>query len=101
MTSRDEFDILRRIADLVQRGEVLISAHGYDEMAEDGILAAEVIDGVATAVVVEDYPEYSKGSCTLVLQRDRSGGQTSPAVLVTAYRPDPARWTDDFLRRRQ
>jgi phage replication-related protein YjqB (UPF0714/DUF867 family) len=38
MTSRDEFDILRRIADLVQRGEVLISAHGYDEMAEDGIL---------------------------------------------------------------
>lgn len=85
-------DILRRIADLVQRGEVLISAHGYDEM--------------------EDYPEYSKGPCTLVLQRDRSGnpihvvwgilrGQTSPAVLVTAYRPDPARWTDDFLRRRQ
>ena len=105
-------DILRRIADLVQRGEVLISAHGYDEMAEDGILAAEVIDGVATAVVVEDYPEYSKGPCTLVLQRDRSGspirvvwgirrGQTSLAVLVTAYRPDPARWTDDFLRRRQ
>jgi hypothetical protein len=23
----------------------------------------------------------------------------SPAVLVTAYRPDPTRWTDDFLRR--
>ena len=27
-------------------------------------------------------------------------GQISPAVLVTAYRPDPARWTEDFLRRR-
>ena len=105
-------DTLRRIADLVQRGEVLISAHGYDEMAEDGILAGEVIDGVAAAIAVEDYPEYSKGPCTLVLQRDHSGGpihvvwgiprgQTSPAVLVTAYRPDPARWTDDFLRRRQ
>jgi hypothetical protein len=105
-------DTLRRIVDLVQRGEVRISAHGYDEMAEDGILAGEVIDGVAAAVVVEDYPEYSKGPSTLVLQRDRSGGpihvvwgipkgQTSPAVLVTAYRPDPARWTDDFLRRRQ
>ena len=35
-------DILCRITDLVQRGEVLISAHGYDEMAEDGILAGEV-----------------------------------------------------------
>ena len=50
-------DILRRIADLVQGGEVYISAHGYDEMAEDGILAGEAIDGVATAVLVEDYPE--------------------------------------------
>ena len=105
-------DTLRRIADLVQGGEVQISAHGYDEMVEDGILAGEVIDSVPAAVVVEDYPEYLKGRCILVLQRDRSGGpihvvwgiprgQTSPAVLVTAYRPDLARWTDDFLRRRQ
>ena len=105
-------DTLRRITALVQGGEVHISSHGYDEMAEDGILAGEVIDGVAAAVVVEDYPEYSKGPGTLVLQRDRSGGpihvvwgipraQTSPAVPVTAYRPDPARWTDDLLRRRQ
>ena len=22
-----------------------------------------------------------------------------PAVLVTAYRPDPTRWSDDFTRR--
>lgn len=105
-------DTLRRIVDLVQGGEVRISAHGYDEMAEEGILAREVVDGVRAAVVVEDYPEYPKGPCTLVLQRDRSGspihavwgiprGQTSPAVLVTAYRPDPARWMDDFLRRKQ
>ena len=25
---------------------------------------------------------------------------TSPAVLVTAYRPDPERWSDDFSRRK-
>ncbi len=47
-------DTLRTIAALVQRGEVRISAHGYDEMAEDGILAGEAIDGVMDAVVVED-----------------------------------------------
>jgi hypothetical protein len=83
-----------------------------DEMAEDGILAGEAIDGVTEALVVEDYPEYAKGPWTLVLQRDRSGrpihvvwgiprGQSFPAVLNTAYRPDPALWTNDFLRRRQ
>jgi hypothetical protein len=105
-------DTLRRIVDLVQAGEVLISAHGYDELAADGILAGDVLAGVPAAVLVEDYPDYSKGPCILVLERDRNGdpvhivwgipkGQTSPAVLVTAYRPDPARWMDDFLRRRQ
>jgi len=25
----------------------------------------------------------------------------SPAVLITAYRPDPERWSDDFMRRKQ
>lgn len=104
-------ETLSRIVELVQAGEVRISAHGYDEMAEDRILAGEVIDGVGAAVVVEDYREFPKGPCTLVLQRGRDGSpihvvwgiprdQTSPAVLVTAYRPDPARWTDDFLRRK-
>lgn len=104
-------DTLRRVVELIQDGHVLISAHGYDEMAEDGILAREATEGAAAATVVEDYPEYAKGPCTLVLQRDRRGrpihvvwgiprGQVSPAVLVTAYRPDPTRWTDDFLRRK-
>ena len=103
-------DTLRRVVELIRDGDVLISTHGYDEMAEDGILAREAIEGAAAATMVEDYPEYGKGPCTLVLQRDRNGRpihvvcgipqrQVSPAVLVMAYRPDPMRWTDDFLRR--
>lgn len=104
-------DTFRRIVELVRGGNVQISVHGYDEMAADGILAGEAIEGAVVATVVEDYPDYFKGPCTLVLQRDRGGNpihvvwgipreRTSPAVLVTAYRPDPMRWTDDFLGRK-
>lgn len=104
--------LLTTILSLVAQGKVLISAHGYDELAEDDILATEIVGGVATGEIIEEYPAYFKGPCVLLLQRDNSGepvhalwgipaGRDCPAVLVTAYRPDPARWSDDFRTRRK
>jgi hypothetical protein len=102
---------LAQVQKLVAAGKIRISDHGYDELAADGILAGEVIDGVVKAIVVEDYPGYYKGPCVLVLHDDAFGrpihavwgiakGTEEPAVLITAYRPDVESWTTDFRRRK-
>jgi hypothetical protein len=104
--------IFERILRLADRGDILVSDHGYDELAADGILVADVVQSLSRACVVQEYPDYIKGPCVLVLQQDRANqpihvvwgiatGTEGPAVLVTAYRPDPRRWTEDFLRRQR
>lgn len=103
-------EFIEKVRALVRAGEVRISEHGYDELAEDGLTAREVLGGIADAVVVEEYPDYPKGPCVLLLQKDRSGvpihvwgipkGHDRPVVLITAYRPDPARWDRSLTWRR-
>ena len=101
---------LLKVQALALAQKVRASRHGYAELAKDGLFFDEVVAAVASAVVVEDYPNYAKGSCVLVLQFDTAGlpvhvlwglelGTTEPAVLITAYRPDPKRWDPTFMRR--
>ncbi|SNB47304.1 DUF4258 domain-containing protein [Geobacter sp. DSM 9736] len=105
-------DIFKQVLRLVQGGDVRVSDHGYDELAADGLFVRDVISSFADGQVVEEYPDYPKGPCILVLQKNRLGeqmhvvweiprGTLSPAVLVTAYRPDPDRWEPGYLRRKK
>ena len=99
-----------RIQNLIAQGDVKISEHGYDELAEDGLTAREVVAGVTSADIVEEYPDFPKGPSVLLLQRleDQTPvhvvwgiprGHQRPAVLITAYRPDAERWDQRLLRR--
>ena len=49
-----------KVRALVQRAQVRISDHGYDEMSNENILARDVLAGVFNGIVIEDYPNYAK-----------------------------------------
>lgn len=99
-----------KIQRLVAEGKVRVSEHGYDELADDALSAREIVSGVPGGSVIEEYPSYPKGPCALFLQQDSRGGPVhvvwgipkgydEPAVLVTAYCPDPKRWDRTYRMR--
>jgi hypothetical protein len=105
-------ETFQRIKELVTARDYRVSEHAATELEEDGILPLDAVNGVAGAWVVEDYPEFAKGPCVLVLAHDSDSrpihvlwglrkGTERPAVMITAYRPDPEQWSDDFRRRLQ
>jgi hypothetical protein len=71
------------------------------------VLLGDLLNGVGSAVAIEDYFDAIRGPTVLVLQTDAVGqpvhvvwgirkDSEGPAVLVTAYRPDPLLWSPDF-----
>ena len=75
-------EFVEKVRALISAGEVRISEHGYEELAEDGLTAREVIVGIVNAAVVEEYPNYPKGPCVLMLQKDKAG---SPIHVCMGY----------------
>ena len=93
----------------IRSGQYHVSEHAYDEAVQDGISILSAVMGLPMGEVLEDYPEDLRGpSCLtlcqaagkpvhLVVGYDKGAKR---AIIITVYRPDPARWSDDFRRRR-
>lgn len=77
-----------QIRELVRQGSVRISEHGYDELAADGILAREAIEGITNAILVEDYPNYPKGACVLVRETVNDGRTFTSSGAYQKVRPN-------------
>ncbi len=71
--------LLQRLVGLVADGKVRVSLHGYQQLMEDGLSARELVAGLDAAVVIEEYLDYPKGPCILVLER---GQQRRPIHAV-------------------
>jgi hypothetical protein len=101
--------ILEQVQKAIAQSHYRITDHGAEEMIADDLLEVELIAATQAGEVIEDYPGAFPYPACLVL------GETAPssplhlvwafdatrdyAVLVTVYRPDPARWSADYRKR--
>lgn len=99
------------IVDALRNGRYRITDHAADELAADDIAERDLIVATASGEVIEDYPEAFPFPACLVLGAltEMPAGpvhavwaldpESCYAFLVTAYRPDPTRWSSDLRRR--
>lgn len=103
---------LNKVRENVDAGRVRVSEHAFQELHDDTIDLQDIVSGLATATTVEDYPDYWKGPSVLCLQRDAENklihvlwglSKQAPeiAIIITAYKPDPERWSDNFMTRKR
>ncbi len=65
--------LYNKLCKLIDEGDVLISEHGYTVLVEDSLTVKELINGIRKAIIVEEYLEYPKGPCLLLLQKGACG----------------------------
>ena len=84
------------------------SEHAFNQRILRKIGGDEIAEAMATAEIIESYPNDKYGPSFLLMGMTRSGRplhmQVSTPVrprlkIITAYQPDPALWIDFRYRR--
>lgn len=101
---------LIRIRAAILSDRIRITNHATEEAENDGLLLDEILGTVLKGELIEQYPgDKPYPSCLIYgVNPDRQpvhsvwayNEDTDWAVLITVYRPDPARWIDWRKRRK-
>jgi hypothetical protein len=100
---------LARIHDAIRFERIRITNHAIEEAEDDRLLLDEILASVLKGELIEDYPRDKPYPSCLIYGLNGRGEaihsvwaynkDTDWAVLITVYRPDPARWIGWTKRR--
>jgi hypothetical protein len=103
-------ETFRAVLESLSARLVRVSSHALTEAEADRLTFSQIEAATLAGECIEDYPTDPRGPSCLVLGQLAEGvaihalwGFDAPsrqAILITVYRPDSERWTDDFRRRR-
>lgn len=103
-------DPLQFIRDCIKRGRILWTYHVNMRLEGRFIPRTSILGAVDTFEIVEAYPHDKYLPSYLVLGHAGADAfhmlialdvEGDNVRIVTAYRPDPAEWEDNFRRRRR
>jgi len=100
--------VLERIRFQAATENIRITQHAQQEMVEEDVTLAEVLQALATAQILENYPEHRRGACCLLNGLTHKGRAlhivctvARPVLIViTVYEPKLPRWVTPTQRRR-
>jgi hypothetical protein len=94
----------------IQLGKVQVTDHADEEAQDDDLEYETIFFSVYGGEIIEEYPAEKPYPRCLVFGESFRGEpihsvwaydqRKEIAVLITVYRPDPARWFDWRIRRR-
>lgn len=95
----------------IRKRHVRITDHADEEAVDDDLTFDEIYYSVTQGEIIEDYPTDRPFPSCLIMGRNSSGQaihsvwahnpKNQWAVLITVYRPDPAKWMDGKIRRKK
>lgn len=89
--------------------KVIISDHASIRFRQRSIKAKDIRCAVNNGEIIEQYPDDFPFPSCLVLGKSITGDhihivmsdEGSMSRIITAYKPDPDKWSDDFKTRRE
>jgi len=100
--------ILKQVRAQAATENIRVTQHAQQEMVEENITLDEVLQAIATAQILENYPEHKRGPCCLLNGVTDNGRPvhivctTAQPVLIiiTVYEPKLPKWVTPTQRRR-
>ena len=109
MSNEAETSALKaRMLEQIHARQYRITTHAHQEMVSDGLLLADVLAGLETSQLLENYPEHKRGACALFGGVAPDGRPihivcttANPVtILITVYEPKPPKWPTPTQRNR-
>ena len=103
--SADAGKALKRIQMQFAAETYRIIDHAHQEMVEENVSIEELLDAVATSMLLEYYPDHRRGSCCLLCGHTHRPLHVvcttnhDPLIIITVYEPRPPKWVTPAQRR--